>query len=537
MSNFAMKMLKTAALVALSLCSVSVFAQPTYSQKKGPNYHENAQPKWPDGVKPADRVKDSGQHAVTSFFVDRRAKKWSVGAGLGTTFFYGDADKIQPGWHARAFAKYSVSQVFGVKAEWNIGKLAGARDFQYPTLYKDYFKFKSRFQDFSVQAVFTLGNISFLRPLRKTQLNFFIGGGWGSFRSVARYNDQRLYVGGDYYLTHYLGNGTPNPNLGKDVTESYDGRHWIVPFGFGVKHNLGRYFDIGAEYRQTYLRNDNIDVYNTPIWANRWFDQYGLLNIYGAFKLGSKSAQHYDWLSPVESIYEKVQELDRRVDTLYTDTDGDGVSDFFDVDDSTDKDCMVYGNGKAVDTDGDGIPDCKDKEPTSSKDCTVDADGRMIDADKDGVPDCRDLEPNSPIGAMVDANGRTIQSNCCNCDDMNFPAMFFDANKCNIKPEYQVVLSLIADKMKQCPDKKLTICGASGKEKEKMYSGKKGDVVGSCRVENIVNILVSQYGMSRDRIVVDNTCKSTDKNKIDFKFTGGKTSSGTTVSPGPRSSR
>lgn len=531
MANF-----KSAAFAVLSLCTVTAFAQPTYSSKSGPNYHPTAQEKWPDGKDSKARQADSGQHAVTSFFVDRRAKKWSLGVGAGPTFFFGDADKVQPSWHARIFAKYSISQTFGLKGEWNIGQLRGARDFQFPTLFKDNFEFRSRFQDFNVQMVFTLGNISFLRPLRKTQLNFFIGAGWGAFRSKATFNDQRLYIGGDYYLSHYLGSGNPNPNLGRDVEETYDGRHLIVPFGVGLKHNLGKNFDIGAEWRQTYLRSDDIDVYNTPIWANRWFDQYSLLNIYGAWKLGNKNPQHYDWLSPIESIYEKVQELDRRVDTLYTDSDGDGVSDFFDVDDSTEKDCNVYGNGRAVDSDGDGIPDCRDKEPFSDKGCEVDAEGVMIDTDGDNVPDCRDLEINSPIGATTDAQGRSITNNCCNCEDMTFPAMYFDANKCNIKPEYHVVLTMIADKMKQCPDKKLTICGATG-GKEKMYSGKKGDVVGSCRVENIINILVSQYGMSRDRIVVDNTCKSSDPNKIEFKFSGGKTSSSGSTAPGPRSSR
>lgn len=535
MQNFAMKLFKSVAVAAFSLFSVTAFAQ-NYKQAPGANYHPNAEGKWPDGASEKQHVSDSGQHAVTSFFVDRRAKKWSLGVGAGPSFFFGDADKIQPGWHARAFAKYSVSQTFGLKGEWNIGKLRGARDFQFPTLYKDFYKFKSRFQDFNLQMVFTLGNISFIRPLRKTQMNFFLGMGWGSFRSTSTFNDQRLYIGGDYYLTHYLGVGTPNPNLGKDVEETYDGRHLIIPFGFGVKHNLGRYFDIGMEWRQNYLRTDNIDVYNTPITANRWMDQYGLMNVYGAWKLGNKNPQHYDWMSPIESVYEAVQTLDKRVDSLSTDSDGDGVSDFFDVDDSTEKDCMVYGNGQAVDTDGDGVADCKDKEIASTKGFEVDADGVMIDQDGDGVPDGRDKEPNSPVGAHVTVDGVSVQNNCCNCDDMTFPSMYFDANKCNIKPEYHVVLTLISDKMKQCPDKKLTICGSTG-GKEKMYSGKKGDVTGACRTENIINILVSQYGMSRDRIVIDNTCKSSDPNKIDFKFTGGKSSASATVAPGPRSSR
>lgn len=506
----------------------------TYKQAKGANYHTYAKNKWPDGVKEKKHASDSGQNAVTSFFVDRRAKKWSLGAGTGLTFFYGDADKIQPSWHARVFGKYSISQTFGLKAEWNIGQLRGARDFQFPTNFKDNFSFKSRFQDFSAQMVFTLGNISFLRPLRKTQLNLFIGGGWGSFRSVANYIDQRLYVGGDYYLDHYLGKGTPNPNLHKQVQETYDGRHWIVPFGFGVKHNLGRYFDIGMEYRQTYLRNDDIDVYNTEIWQNRWFDQYGMLNIYGAWKLGNKNTQHYDWLSPVESIYDKVTEIERTVDSLSTDKDGDGVADFWDDEANTPDSCHVYGNGVSVDTDGDSVPDCRDKEMFSDPGAVVDENGKMLDSDGDGVPDYRDLEPNSPTNAMIDAKGRTIKSNCCNCEDMTFPAISFDGGKCNLRPEASIALTMILDKMKQCPDKKLVVCA---NQKDGKKAGGKVDAAANCRTEGIINYLV-RAGISRDRIVVDQNCASGDANKIEFKFSGSAShSSGSSATPGPRSSR
>ena len=525
-----MKTTKKLLLAALLIGGSSAFAQ-EYGETPGPNYHPTAEKKWPSGN---DKKLDSGQFSVTSYYVDRRAKKWSLGVGLGPTFFFGDADKIQPSWHARLFTKYSVSQTFGLKAEYNIGQLRGARDFQFPTLFKDDFQFKSNYQDFNVQAVFTLGNISFLRPLRKTQLNFFMGLGWGAFKSTADFVDQRLYVGGDYYLDHYLGRGRRNPNLGLPVTEEYEGRHMIVPFGIGIKHNLGRYFDIGVDYRHTYMRSDDIDVYNTPIFANRWFDQYGNMTVYGSWKFGNKNAQHYDWLSPVESIYDVVNTLEKRVDSLSTDKDGDGVADFWDVEPNTPDSCHVYGNGLSVDSDGDGVPDCRDKEQFSDKGAVVDADGKMIDSDGDGVPNHRDLEPNSPSNAYVDARGRTINQNCCNCEDVTFPAMFFDANKCNIKPEYGIVLYEIANKMKQCPDKKLIICGGTG-GKEKMYSGKKDDAASGCRTENIINVLVTQYGMSRDRIIVDTNCKPSDKNKVEFKFGASATRSGT--APGPRSSR
>jgi outer membrane protein OmpA-like peptidoglycan-associated protein len=499
----------------------------TYTENKGIKFHPYAKTKRPDGK---DIKADSGQHAVTSLFVDRRAKKWSIGLGAGPTFFFGDADKIQPSWHARALVKYSISQTFGIRAEYNIGQLKGARDFQAPTLFKDNFEFKSRFNDFSAQAVFTLGNISFLRPLRKTQLNLFLGLGWGSWRSEATFNDQRLYLG-DYYLSHYLGRGAANPNLGKDVVETGETRNAIIPFGFGLKHNLGRYFDIGLDYRQTYMRNDDVDLYNTSIWQNRWWDQYSMLNVYGAWKLGNKNEQHYDWLSPVESIYDKIATVEETLDKLTGDMDGDGVSDFFDTEDSTEKDCKVYGDGSAVDTDGDGVPDCRDQEKFSPTSAEVDANGVAKDSDGDGIADVIDLEPNSPLNAFTDAKGRSLNANCCSCEDVVFPSVYFAPGSCNIRPEYDAAVINILDKMKQCPDKKLVICGIAGGGKGKLYSGKSKYSSSSCRSEAIINALVSK-GISRDRIVVDNSCTSSNPNKVEFKMSGSKGTS----APGPRGS-
>src|SRR5690606_39465660 len=63
--------------------------------------------------------------------------------------------------------------------------------------------------------------ISFLRPLRKTQLYFFGGIGQGAYRSTATFTDMRLFTG-DYYLTSYFGQGTPNPNFGLEVEEKYE---------------------------------------------------------------------------------------------------------------------------------------------------------------------------------------------------------------------------------------------------------------------------------------------------------------------------
>lgn len=463
--------------------------------------HPYAEPQWVDGKK-----SDSGQNLQASYFQDRRAKKWTLGLLAGTSLFHGDADKKQLGYNFAPFVKYSISQTFALRGEYNFGMLRGERDYQNPTLFKDNFRFRSNVQDWNVQMHFTLGNISFLRPLRKTQMYFFAGIGQASIRSTSHFVDQRLFLG-DYYLTSYFGKGAANPNLGRATTENYQGRHMIVPTGIGFKHYLSKNFDLGVEVRHTWLRTDDVDVYNTAIWQNRWWDSYTFLSATFGWKFGSKNSQHYDWLSPVESIYDQVADIKKKTDCLGVDDDNDHVSNCFDQDNTTPDSCMVYGNGMAVDTDRDGVPDCQDKEIASEQDSEVDANGVMIDTDGDGVPNSRDRELNSSPGALVDRNGIEFKV-CCSCDNVSFPPITISSN-CLTK-EVKNQLYAVADKMKQCPDKKLVLAGPGGKSS-------KYNAAGNTRcMEEIIKFLNEKFGISRDRIITDYSGGTSSKNTIEL---------------------
>lgn len=510
--------MKQIKLTILTLCLLSfaftVKAQNTLNSSESDNPRKDTAKLWqrhPYALKKwagdSIRKNDSGQYLQGAYFQDRRAKKWTVGLMAGTSIFHGDADKKQLGWDFAPYVKYSISQTFALRAEYNIAKLRGERDYQNPTLFKDNFKFTSIVQDWNIQMHFTLGNISFLRPLRKTQMYLFAGLGQASFKSRASFVDQRLFLG-DYYLTSYYGQGTPNPNLGKDVVETYQGRNMIVPTGLGFKHYLSRYFDLGLEYRHTWLRSDDIDVYNTAIWQNRWWDSYGFLRASFGWKFGAKNPQHYDWLSPVESIYDQMADVKKKVDCLGKDDDNDHVSNCFDQDNKTPDSCMVYGNGMAVDTDRDGIPDCQDKEITEYG-ANVDSNGVAVDSDGDGVPDFRDREPNSAPGALVDRNGIEIKS-CCNCDNVMFPAITISKN-C-LTNETKMILYQIADKMKQCPDKKLIVNGPAGKSSKYNATGNT-----KC-MDEIIKFLNEKFGISRDRIITNYSGGTENKNTIEVKI-------------------
>ena len=119
-----------------------------------------------------------------------KSQRWSAGIQLSPTIYNGDADNFTPGFSFGGHAKYSISQSFGLKLSGNIGTLNGGRQDQSfsrnsnGTVFldrgnqnpsEDSYEFTNNFRDLNLVTVYTLGNISFLRPLRKIQMFAFFG--------------------------------------------------------------------------------------------------------------------------------------------------------------------------------------------------------------------------------------------------------------------------------------------------------------------------------------------------------------------------
>ncbi len=466
----------------------------------------------------------------------RPAKRWSLGLQISPTHTMSDADDYRVGMAFGGHVKYSVSQTFGLKVNGNFGTLTGSRleqdisgngdngrnttsvpdnqttfnpGNQAPS--EDSYFFKNNFKDFNVTAHLTLGNISFLRPLRKVQMYFFTGFGvvWsdvtGGFEKTA---DAFVYYdewGDNYFKAIYDNNGNFI-----DAETSFKGNNFTVPFGVGFKRNLGRLFDVGIEYKNHYTRNDNLDGFSFPVWRNRVFDFYGLLSFQASIKLGGKDGnkEHYDWLNPVESIYTTMDSLkliQEKVDLLLIDTDDDGVADYWDKEPDTEKGSWVWGSGEAADIDMDGIPDHKDAEPFSERGAIVDVDGIMIDVDNDGVPDYRDENTKTQTGVLVNPRtGTEVKVNtatggggtCCDCEDVMLPSIIFDAGSDRIKPEFYGSLYNIAEKLKACPDLKILTTGYAVRSKS-------GSQIAFKRTTAIIDYLNANYNIPRDRFSMD----------------------------------
>jgi len=458
------------------------------------------------------------------------SRRWSVGVQLSPTELQGDADNLQFAMSIGGNVKYSFGQSFAVKLSGNIGQLKGGREYQqisrngsqqYNGTFRkgknindpgnqapseDSYNFRNNFKDIDITTIYTLGNISFLKPLRKYQIYMLVGIGaiWSDAKGDwARKQDRWTEVSADTAAA-----------LGSFL--SYKGRNLTVPFGVGVKRNFGKILDLGVELKMHYTRSDNLDALSAPVWRNRFTDYYTLISFQASFKIKSNKENdenHYDWLNPVESIYEKMDSISAIANALAKDSDGDGVADFFDKDPNTPENVNVYGNGLAVDSDGDGIIDANDDEPFSDKGATVDNKGAMIDSDMDGIPDYRDEDPSSPSNSVVNNKGVHITSapsssgspassggaGCCDCNDVLFPPVVFESGSSKIKPEFYGILHEIAMKMKECPDLKIRTIGYP----DGSVGAKSGEQLSRMRVNAVVDYLNDYYGIQRNRISVD----------------------------------
>ncbi|MBR9860337.1 hypothetical protein GYB22_06235 [bacterium] len=497
---------------------------------------------------------------VGSYFSKfRPSKKWSVGLQVGPTMFNGDADDVTLGLAYGLHVKYSVAQSFGLKLSGNMGTLNGGRmdpDFSGnkndgrngATTIKDqvdnnlYHKgsaapstdgyvFTNNFRDLDLTAVYTLGNLSFLRPLRSVQLFMFFGVGalWsdvvGTFEGddevedyitgqmVPQYTrDARAYYrnwGPAYWQAFDADGNEIDPSIDPvdaspdiaNVETYYQGRNLTIPFGLGLKYNINKLLDLGLEWKSHWTRNDLIDGFSFPTQRNRSYDYYHMLTVQLSVKLGTKgNDNHYDWLNPMETVYADMDSMKNEIEELKPlkeDQDGDGVSDYFDADNETEEDCdKVYGNGKAVDSDGDGVADCKDLEPFSDCD-DVDENGVAKDSDGDGVADCVDEQDDTPMGSLVDVKGNAIEINdaCCDCENVVLPSIIFDNGSSKIPSSSYGILYMIAEKMKQCPELTITAIGHASSKPAEQLAWKRSNA--------IIDHLEANYGIDRSRIGVD----------------------------------
>jgi outer membrane protein OmpA-like peptidoglycan-associated protein len=417
---------------------------------------------------------------------------WIVGLGVGPLIYQGDMnpkvlEDSDPDLGFGFMIGKNFTHGFGLQLHGLFGKLTGENR---------WYNFEAPFWEATVQAHLTIGNISFLKRNQNLNIYAFLGGGMIGYESEARWN------------------------LGDSLFNKVDPiREFTLPIGIGAKYKISErlHTSLSLSYRRTLT--DKIDALENRLSE---FDGYSWVRVGLTYSFGGRRPA-IEWVNPLQTLYSDFSDMRSQMDLLTMDSDGDGVSDFFDKDMSTPEGVKVYGDGTAVDTDGDGIPDYMDEEPFTPKGAVVDERGRAIDSDGDGVPDHLDKEPNTPPGSIVNFQGITIPTGGA-VGSGYLPAVFFDFDRSNIKYQYYDNLAGIAKLLRANPNVNMVIIGHADHRGNEQYNER----LARRRAEAVRDHLVKIYNIDAARLSIESKGETDplaapelpgQNRRVDFSFT------------------
>ncbi|MBB5620243.1 OOP family OmpA-OmpF porin [Pedobacter cryoconitis] len=198
-----------------------------------------------------------------------------------------------------------------------------------------------------IRGVVNVATVDFLR--RENSVNFFVTVGYG----LVAYAPKVTTVGGA--VTDWKDKAGDSHDK-KYVKEAY------IPVGAGVKFKVSDRVAFNLGYTMHFIDGDNFDgVYAKGTTKDKF--SYGYAGL--EFSLGSKAKPNLDWVNPLAMMYDelkdpslrqevealktRVSNVEKSVEDLKKDSDGDGVSDQFDK-------CPGTPAGTAVDGSGCPLP-------------------------------------------------------------------------------------------------------------------------------------------------------------------------------------
>jgi len=198
-----------------------------------------------------------------------------------------------------------------------------------------------------LSGVVNVATVDFLR--RENAVNFYVSAGYG----LIAYAPKTVSTSGaEFDWKDRAGDDRDK----KYVKEAY------IPVGAGVKFKVSDRVAFNLGYTMSFVDADNLDgIYAKATTKDKF--SYGYAGL--EFSLGSKSKPDLQWVNPlalmydelkdpslrqeVEALKNRVSNVERSIEDLKKDTDGDGVADQFDK-------CPGTPAGTAVDGSGCPLP-------------------------------------------------------------------------------------------------------------------------------------------------------------------------------------
>jgi OmpA-OmpF porin, OOP family len=407
----------------------------------------------------------SAQEAGSTYRSFTPADQWEVGVDLGTPMVIGDIDAKFPGFGGGLHIRKSLGHVFSVRVN---GLFASMKNENTGT---NTDASETTWFSGSGQLVMTVNNLRFDKPYRKVGFNVFGGLGYAS--------------------TGVSLNGTdldPKPSGATAEVGAGLAFRFSPKFNLGVEYTVARV--LGDDGDLLDGKNNETNVLNTSADWFHWPHLSLNFNIGGKDKAGNKKSEPLYWVNPMESAGNAISELEKRPIYDPTDTDGDGIIDAIDDEDNSPAGARVDTKGVTLDSDGDKVPNYMDKEPFSPPGYTV---------SKEGVAQVPKPITESDVNRIVDAKIAAIKFPAPSSSEWFLPTINFGDNRFDVRFSEYEKLYQVATVLKNNPSLKIVAVGHTDDRGPEGYNA----VLSYNRAKAAIETLVAQYGVSRDRVILN----------------------------------
>lgn len=409
---------------------------------------------------------------------------WEVGANGGYLFYSGDVES-QGGWAAGVHFRKALDHAFSIRADvlygMTKGKLAQIREYD------------SKWTSGTVFGILSMNNFSIDRKARKFNYYIMIGAGFNRFE------------------TNFLneGDGTPQmPNITRGTIEMDLAPHMTPGAGFAVR--LSKRLNIGAEYQAMILfgrRADLLDGTELEKGVRSPFrDIANYANLKINYNIGnaSKKTEPLYWISPGDVVFQELDDIKKRQDEAFQDSDKDGVIDLLDQEENTPPNAEVDTKGRTLDSDKDGVPNYRDKEPYYPPRAgeEVDDDGVVVNpiARPGGAPGSSGGVTEERVREIVDEelSKYNLTEGGSTVAEWFLPMIHFGTNSTSIKYSDYGTLAGIARMMNGNPSLRLVVEGHTDQTGGESYN----DMLSYERAKAVVDHMENNHGISRGRFVI-----------------------------------
>ncbi|KQB99658.1 OmpA family protein [Pedobacter sp. Hv1] len=276
-------------------------------------------------------------------------RSWSIGVNAGVTtpiVLLGGRNDFT-NWDVNlgygVSLRKQLGHAFGLEANVMRGKVSGSNKDAAGGVQNGVKDFETKMQyAVDLRGVVNVATVDFLR--RENSVNFILSAGYGlvayqptTTRADGTKNEQKPINGNDYYKGAY------------------------IPVGAGVKFKVSDRVSFNLNYTMNFVDDFNFNGVQSGSSITSNFDKFSYASAGLEFSLGSKSKPNLDWVNPlalmydelkdpslrqeVEALKNRVSNVEKSIEDLKKDTDGDGVADQFDKCAGTPAGTKVDGSG------------------------------------------------------------------------------------------------------------------------------------------------------------------------------------------------